>query len=34
MGRLGRRRVETELSWKQSERALLAAYERALAKRQ
>jgi glycosyltransferase involved in cell wall biosynthesis len=33
MGRLGRRRVETELSWKLSERALLAAYERAVAKR-
>jgi glycosyltransferase involved in cell wall biosynthesis len=33
MGRVGRRRVETELSWEQSERALLAAYERALAKR-
>jgi glycosyltransferase involved in cell wall biosynthesis len=33
MGRLGRRRVEEELSWEHSERALLAAYERALAKR-
>jgi glycosyltransferase involved in cell wall biosynthesis len=33
MGRLGRRRVETELTWEHSEQALLAAYERALAKR-
>jgi len=30
MGRLGRTRVETALSWDQSERALLAAYERVL----
>ncbi len=30
MGRVGRSRVETALSWEHSERALLAAYERAL----
>jgi glycosyltransferase involved in cell wall biosynthesis len=30
MGRLGRRRVEDELSWNRSEEQLLAAYERAL----
>jgi glycosyltransferase involved in cell wall biosynthesis len=30
MGDFGRRRVERELSWKVSERALLAAYDRAL----
>ena len=30
MGELGRRRVESELSWSQSEVQLLAAYERAL----
>jgi glycosyltransferase involved in cell wall biosynthesis len=30
MGRLGRHRVETELSWDRSERELLRAYERAL----
>jgi len=30
LGALGRERVETELNWRRSERALLAAYERAL----
>ena len=30
MGRLGRRRVECQLSWKRSEEQLFAAYERAL----
>jgi glycosyltransferase involved in cell wall biosynthesis len=31
LGALGRERVETELNWRRSEQALLAAYERALA---
>jgi glycosyltransferase involved in cell wall biosynthesis len=31
LGALGRHRVETELNWRRSETALLAAYERALA---
>jgi glycosyltransferase involved in cell wall biosynthesis len=31
MGRAGRRRVETQISWRRSEQQLLAAYERALA---
>jgi glycosyltransferase involved in cell wall biosynthesis len=33
MGEIGRRRVEAELSWEQSEHQLIAAYERALALR-
>ncbi len=33
MGEFGRKRVETELAWKYSEKNLLAAYERAFAKR-
>jgi glycosyltransferase involved in cell wall biosynthesis len=33
MGAVGRRRVETELSWERSEQVLLAAYEHALAAR-
>jgi glycosyltransferase involved in cell wall biosynthesis len=33
MGAAGRKRVETDLSWERSERALLAAYEHALASR-
>ncbi|MDP9205201.1 MAG: glycosyltransferase family 4 protein [Gemmatimonadota bacterium] len=33
MGEFGRRRMEHELSWKLSERALFAAYDRALEKR-
>jgi glycosyltransferase involved in cell wall biosynthesis len=32
MGALGRARVEQALSWEASERSLLAAYERALAR--
>jgi glycosyltransferase involved in cell wall biosynthesis len=33
MGRLGRERAEERLAWKHAEPALLAAYDRALAKR-
>jgi hypothetical protein len=33
MGGAGRVRVENELSWQQSERALLSAYERAIQRR-
>jgi len=31
LGALGRHHVETALNWRRSEKALLAAYERALA---
>jgi hypothetical protein len=33
MGRLGRERVEKQLAWNHAEPELLAAYDRALAKR-
>jgi glycosyltransferase involved in cell wall biosynthesis len=33
MGAIGRSRVEDDLSWEHSERALLAAYEHVLSKR-